>query len=258
MHREAGGIIASVIRPAGPIKRRSLVVHTRDAILASILEGQFPDGRVPAEDHLAAMLGVSRTTVRGAMQSLEQHGVVTRTPGRGTYVHSRVTPSTVALQRLIGFTRLLAEQGHEVTHEGRWSEVHVQPPEVGKALNLEPGQRCYLFDRLILATGSPAIWATDYFSIESFARKPSAEDQMGESPFELARELFREPIDHAIVEIVPRLPTTEVQERLRLGWSDPYIMLRESHFGVSGTTLGFSLIHVNDHFVRFELARTGD
>lgn len=247
-----------MMQSIAPIRRRSLVVHTRDAILASILDGQFPGGKVPAEDDLASILGVSRTTVRGALQSLAQHGLVTRTPGRGTFVQGRITPSTVALQRLIGFTRLLAEQGHEVTHEGMWSEVVDQPPEVVKALGLEPGEKCYLFDRLILATRMPAIWATDYFPALAFARKPSTEDLMGESPFELARDLLIEPIDHAIVEIVPCMPTDDVQNRLGIGRSDPYIILRESHFGASLMPLGFSLIHVNDHFVRFELVRTAD
>ncbi|HZK72536.1 MAG TPA: GntR family transcriptional regulator [Clostridia bacterium] len=247
-----------MMQSIAPIRRRSLVVHTRDAILASILGGKFPGGKVPAEDDLAAILGVSRTTVRGALQSLAQHGLVTRTPGRGTYVQSRITPSTVALQRLIGFTRLLAEQGHEVTHEGMWSEVADQPPEVVKALGLEAPQTCYLFDRLILATGMPAIWATDYFPTQAFVRQPSTDDLMGESPFELARDLLIEPIDHAIVEIVPCLPTADVQNRLGIGRSDPYIMLREAHFGASRTPLGFSLIHVNDHFVRFEMVRTAD
>lgn len=250
--------MACVIQPIAPARRRSLVAHARDAILATILEGGFPDGKVPAEDDLAAMLGVSRTTVRGALQSLAQNGILTRTPGRGTIVQSSIKPSTVALQRLIGFTRLLAERGHQVTHEGQWTEVTKQPPEVVKALRLKPGEKCYMFDRLILATGMPAIWASDYFPTQAFVRKPSADDQMGESPFELGRQLLVEPIDHAIVEIVPCLPSATVRNRLRLGRSEPYIMLRESHFGASGTPLGFSLIHVNDHFVRFQLVRTAE
>jgi GntR family transcriptional regulator len=247
-----------VIQPTVRARRRSLVVHTRDAILASILEGRFPAGKVPAEDELAVMMGVSRTTVRGALQSLAQDGVLTRTPGRGTIVQNRLSPSAVALQRLIGFTRLLAEQGHEVTHEGSWSEVVAPSPEVLKALGLDRGQKCFMFDRLILATGMPAIWATDYFSTRSFSRKPSADDHMGESPFELARELLIEPIDHAIVEIVPSMASPQARRRLRLGRSEPYIMLRESHFGATGSRLGFSLIHVNDRFVRFQLVRTAD
>lgn len=234
------------------------MVRAREAILAAILDDRIPNGKLPPEDELAVMLGVSRTTVRGALQSLEQHGVLTRTPGRGTTIHDRMSPSMVALQRLIGFTQLLAEQGHKVTHEASWSTVTSQPTKAVEALGLEPGQSCFMFDRLVLAGGLPAIWAIDYFPTHVFARNPSAADRVAESPFELGRELLVESINHAIVEIVPSLPSSHVQEKLSLRRTDPYLQLHETHFGESGKPLGFSLIHVNDHFVRFQLMRRAD
>jgi GntR family transcriptional regulator len=203
------------------------------------------------------MLGVSRTTVRGALQSLAQNGVVTRTPGRGTLIRRQMDPSMVALQRLLGFTRLIAEQGHRVTHKGSWSKTPGAPANVVQALELKPGEPCYLFDRLLLASGTPAIWANDYFPTSGFSREPAAVDRLAESPFELG-SLLVERIDHAIVEIVPSLPSKRVQDRLKLRRSEPYVQLRETHFGSSGTPLGYSFIHVNDHFVRFQLVRTAE
>ena len=226
--------------------------------MSSILEGRFPGGKLPAEDDLARMLGVSRTTVRGALQSLAQHGVVTRTPGRGTLIHGRMSPSLVALQRLIGFTQLLEEQGHEVRHEASWTKVDSQPPEAVEALSLESGQKCFMFDRLVLASGMPAIWAINYFPAHAFVREPLLTDRLAESPFELGRELLVEPIDHAIVEIVPSLPSSLVHAKLRLRQTEPYIQLHETYVGESDTSLGFSFIHVNDHFVRFQMMRQVD
>src|ERR1700719_2867919 len=92
----------------------SLAHRAREAILHAILDRKFEDSRLPPENELADMLGVSRTTVRAALQSLEQHGVLTRSPRRGTQVHGHLSPSMVALHRLIGFTRLLEEQGYTV------------------------------------------------------------------------------------------------------------------------------------------------
>jgi DNA-binding GntR family transcriptional regulator len=66
------------------------------------------------------------------------------------------------------------------------------------------------------------------------------------------------PIDHALVEIVPNKATREVASRLRLKPAEPYLLLKETHLSAAGVALGFSLIHVNDHFVRFRLYRGGD
>lgn len=45
-----------------------------------------PDGRLPAERHLAGMLGCSRAQVRRVMSELEREGRVVREVGRGTFL----------------------------------------------------------------------------------------------------------------------------------------------------------------------------
>jgi GntR family transcriptional regulator len=64
------------------IAYRSLAARLREAIH----EGQFADGRaMPTEDQLSAQYGISRSTVRRAMQELVADGVIYRVAGRGTY-----------------------------------------------------------------------------------------------------------------------------------------------------------------------------
>ena len=71
----------------------------------------LPGDRIPAERALAARLGVSRATVREALQELELRGLISRTPGRGTLVAEIPRPQVYA--RLIGTmggsTRVLRE-----------------------------------------------------------------------------------------------------------------------------------------------------
>lgn len=45
-----------------------------------------PGDRLPPERQLAIMFGVSRNSVREAIKSLEQHGVLISKPGAGTYI----------------------------------------------------------------------------------------------------------------------------------------------------------------------------
>jgi GntR family transcriptional regulator len=235
----------------------SLAVRAREAILHSILERRFEDSRLPPENELADMLGVSRTTVRSALQSLEQHGVLTRSPRRGTQVHGRLSPSMVALQRLIGFTRLLEEQGYSVRTLTNARITTAPPEEVLLALGTVKGTPIYEIDRLFEASGKPAVWAINYIQADLFSERP-ADDQLAQSPFDMGDLLVGGPVDHALVELVPRKATNAVVKRLGLKPSEPYILLKELHLSESGAVLGFSLIHVNDHFVRFRLHRGGD
>lgn len=235
----------------------SLAFRARDAILQSILERRFEDSRLPPENELADMLGVSRTTVRSALQSLEQHGVLTRSPRRGTQVHGRLSPSMVALQRLIGFTRLLEEQGYSVETLTNAKITSNAPDEVMEGLAAPKGTPVYEIDRLFVASGMPAIWAINYIQIALFSEPPTSE-QLAQSPFDMGDLLVGGPIDHALVELVPRKATKEVEKQLGLKPAEAYLLLKEFHFSESGAVLGYSLIHVNDRFVRFRLHRGGD
>ena len=235
----------------------SLAHKAREAILTSILERRFEDSRLPPENELADMLGVSRTTVRSALQSLEQHGVLTRTPRRGTLVHGRMSPSMVALQRLIGFKRLLEEQGYEVETRTKPILTTSPPQEVRTVLDLAAGSAVHEISRLFVASGVPALWAINYIPAELFARPPTA-GQLAQSPFDMGDLLLGGPVDHALVEIVPRNPTRDVVSMLGLKPREAYLLLKETHYSETGSALGFSLIHVNDHFVRFRLHRGGD
>ncbi len=58
-----------------------------DTLFAKIKAGTYPvDTRLPSERSLAADLGVSRNTVREALDVLETHGVIRRRAGSGSFV----------------------------------------------------------------------------------------------------------------------------------------------------------------------------
>jgi GntR family transcriptional regulator len=75
--------VSDAARPGkGEVAYRALAAELR----AGILRRSFPDGRLPTEAELARSRGLSRQTVRRAMQELVSGGMVYRVPGRGTFV----------------------------------------------------------------------------------------------------------------------------------------------------------------------------
>lgn len=58
-----------------------------NSLREQIASGEWkPDARLPTEAELSAALGVSRVTVRQALQAARDEGLIVSTPGRGTFV----------------------------------------------------------------------------------------------------------------------------------------------------------------------------
>jgi len=77
-----------------PIKPRKVSAQIADQIRSSILSGEFsPGDKLPPERELAEMFGVSRPSVREALNILSAAGLVMSYQGGGTVVLSLVEPS---------------------------------------------------------------------------------------------------------------------------------------------------------------------
>ncbi len=233
----------------------SLTSRAKSAILESVLAGQFKGGRLPPEPTLASMLGVSRTTARAALLSLEHDGLLIRAPGRGTSVRPGGLRSTVALQHLIGFARLLEDEGHEVSRRVEWRIATLDGADSAAEPRLKPGDRCFIFQKLMFADREPAIWLRDIFPVDVFAQLPKAGAALPESTFEISDVMFKERIDHALVEIIPAKAVGRVAKLLKQEAGEPYLLLREAHYSEGNTFLGVSEIHVRDRFLRFQVVR---
>jgi GntR family transcriptional regulator, transcriptional repressor for pyruvate dehydrogenase complex len=87
-----------------PIKPKKISGQIADQIRSSILNGDFaPGDKLPPERELAEMFGVSRPSVREAINILESTGLVASYHGGGTVVQSLVesTVSNSSLRELI-------------------------------------------------------------------------------------------------------------------------------------------------------------
>jgi DNA-binding FadR family transcriptional regulator len=119
---------AGVDQPSGsllfPVAVRSTGERIAERFVTAIALGEFvPGQRLPTERELAAMLEVSRTTVREALQRLHAIGYVTTRRGRGggTFVRFRdlegsdemirrtLEPAWGELTQLLDFRRLIEQ-----------------------------------------------------------------------------------------------------------------------------------------------------
>lgn len=98
-----------------------------DVLRRQVLHGLLADGALPAEDDLATDFGVSRNTVREALGRLRTEGLVTRTPGVGTFVAAEKYPHSI--DDLQGVAETLDGRG-AVRNEVRVSGIVPAPADV--------------------------------------------------------------------------------------------------------------------------------
>ncbi|HZH51825.1 MAG TPA: GntR family transcriptional regulator [Microvirga sp.] len=134
-----------------PLKARRIYLLLRERILSGELE---PGSRLPGELSIAAEYGISRVTVRRALDQLAGEGLIDRRPGSGTFVRegSSVRPIVADLSNVLSH---LVEMGRR-TGVRLLSFAYVNPPEsVAVALGLNPGERTQRSIRVRLIDGAP-------------------------------------------------------------------------------------------------------
>ncbi len=104
------------------------------------------------------MLGISRGTLRTALQRLEDTGEIVRRQGSGTFVGRVPVPSQLGerLERLEPYSSLARRRGVSLTATELRIEERPVGHEIGELLELDPGTEVTTIFRLLVADGLPA------------------------------------------------------------------------------------------------------
>ena len=123
-----------------------------------IIDGKFPPNQqLPTEEVLTNEFGVSRGTVRKAIELLEQQGLVRREQGRGTFV---TDPSEKGLAGFVlsDFAKEMQQQQRVPTTQVLLQAVIAAPAEIAPHLNLALGDPIIHIQRLRLADNRPIVF----------------------------------------------------------------------------------------------------
>src|SRR5262245_25442451 len=119
MEQDMGAIKAVGTQPALPGERDlspnspvPLYSQVRELLRERILGGQYkPHDQMPSEHDMVRAFGVSRITVRQALNDLQRQGLIFKIHGKGTFVAK--SKAVQSLARLEGFGEAMSVSGHE-------------------------------------------------------------------------------------------------------------------------------------------------
>lgn len=234
---------------------RPLSLVARQEILAAIVEGRFANNRLPPESVLADQMGVSRTTIRSALQVLERDGLITRRRGAGTFIKPSSLPFGLGLHRLVSFSALLAERGYEPQVNLEMARTHRLKRDWMERLGIKRPEECLILNKVFIAEESPALAITDVIPISFLSQVPKASDDVPDGIFSFFQMYGSRSIDRATVEIIPMAATSAIATQLGMRRGDPYLHLIELHYSSEDLPLALSYIDVNDRYIRFDVTR---
>ncbi|WP_028927259.1 GntR family transcriptional regulator [Pseudonocardia acaciae] len=211
--------------------------------------------RLPSEAELAAALGVSRPTLRSALQSLQEEGRIRRLHGRGTFINRHAVGIRANLAEAGAFLDLLAQPSVHI------AEQRVVPldAEVSASLELPAGEPGLRIERVFHAGDTPAVHTVDLVPVRLLAggrdRSPETLDAT-RSTFEFVRTHLGRPVCYSVAEVRPVLAPPEVATRLRLPATRPVLRLRHTHIQADERPVAVTVAHVNDDHLCFSVIRS--
>ena len=144
--------------------RRSLVDSAEEALRNWLAPGGHRLGdRLPPENALASMLGISRGTLRTALQRLEETGEIVRRQGSGTFVGKVGRPAGFreGLERLESYSSLARRRGVKLGAQDLEIEKVALDRDQAERMGVEPGATATRVERVVVADGRPLALMAD-------------------------------------------------------------------------------------------------
>lgn len=246
--------------PAGPatIERQSEVPYYQQlarALEARLQSGEIPtNSRLPSESALCREFGVSRATVRQALQHLEAQGLVRRVMNRGVFAGGQDIHLGWTIQESEFLENAITHQNRSVsTRVIRFGSTAL-PRFAQQELRLPPGSTGFILVRLRFLDGVPAVFSTNFFppavgaivaeASETLAGTASLTSWLTSSGYRLHGA-------HRSVRAV--LPSKEVAEGLEVTSGTPLVQVRSTSWTAEQYRFDAYETYVNTDVVPLEM-----
>jgi GntR family transcriptional regulator len=166
-----------------------------ELISEQIRLGQLqPGGQLPSERDLSEQHGISRMTVRQAINYLVREGNLVTHHGLGTFVAQ--PKLTTQVSHLLGFTEAIMRRGGKVASHVLEQIVMPAPPRIAAGLQIAPMQQVVKIVRLRLGEDVPLLLETSYLPY-TVCPGMEHEDLAHQSLYAVLRERFEVSVERA-------------------------------------------------------------
>jgi len=216
---------------------------------------------LPPEPVLCEEYGVSRITLRRAVDGLVADGHLVREQGRGTYVTRpgiRHEYRESFVHRIAGFRSAMTEGGAQVGTTVVTQHVAPVPPSVAAELGLDPADEVVELVRLRSVDGLPNHVVHSYLHAETYP-KVATEDFGHGSLYEFLRTEYQAELAQARIKVDVATAGAAEAELLQVSAGSPLLVVRTTVHDPAGHPLvhSFARLRPDVSQVEFEVSVSG-
>ena len=237
--------------------KRPLYTLVQDELL-ELIQDWDREKPLPSETDLSKKMGVSRTTVREAIQNLEKSNILLKRQGIGTFINDKSASVIAAINNLHGIQNIVKSMGKKPDFKEQRINLVVPGDDISKALECASAvelieiSQVYMADDVEIIQGisylGPIVYGDDP---GEFIRKIKVGGDEGLSLFEIIDENRESGVDHAIARLEAVKVPQDISENLNMKLDEPILQMRETYYDKAGTPLMHSLDFIDTS--RFEL-----
>lgn len=244
------------------IQKQPLSQQAKTAVLQYIQKMDLKkDTKLPREEVMAQMLGVSRITVRNAFADLAAEGIIFRKQGKGTFVNVHSMDMKVTFNPVMEYTQMIEKSGYKPTMELLKLEIEKGRNDIRKSLRLKDSETMIRADKAFFADGKLCVFCSDYYGLriaggeENFNKLSHWEKSM----FPYIYENFGTKLTWDMVEIDTAISTkikdfAEYLKAKKVGLK-PYLYLREISYGEDNEPLIYVDEYIDTSIIKYNMIR---
>jgi GntR family phosphonate transport system transcriptional regulator len=233
-------------RTGAPLWRQiadSVADEIRDRVFA-------PGDRLPTEAELAQRFGVNRHTVRRAVASLQDFGLVRIEQGRGTFVQEDIVD--YPLSSRTRFSEIIERQARTPSGTLLRSATIPADQAVSEALGVAQGAPVALIETIGKADSQPISLVGHHFSLDRFPDIFAAYEAEGKiTP--MLRQLGVDDYFRKSTTVTARMPNSYEMRHLRVARMTPVLCLEAINVDAQGLPVEYGLTRFSSSRVQIRI-----
>lgn len=228
-----------------------LYTQIKEALRAKIIDGTYvAHQQLPSESEMIHAFGVSRITVRQAINDLQKEGLLFKVHGKGTFV--AMPNVSQELTHLQGFGEAMHRLGHETFSEVFGLKTVKGSGIVCAKLAIDEGAAVTEIRRVRYLNREPV--SIDYSWVRHEVGSRLSEKNLREKDlFSLLENALRQPLHSADVEIDATSASAEIATRLKVAAGAPILRIERLTYAEQDKPLVFEYLHYRAETFKYKM-----